>query len=271
MLVLDEVINKYFSNGNIRHAYLLETKDYNKVLIIAKKILKDYNCHEKNIDYLIDNGLYPDLKIIDPDGQWIKKEQILNLQSDFKIKSVYDNKRVYIIKNAENLNKSAANTMLKFLEEPEENIIALLVTGSKNKVLETIVSRCQYIMLDTNKEVDESYEPISMEIFNLLEIQKQGSTLEIMKKLDDIGDKNNIRSILNGVILIYEQLLLKKIGIEIHKIRDEHAFDKTLKNTKIEDIQQRIKALIFVESALEYNVNLKLLMDKLVILMFGVD
>ena len=68
----------------------------------------------------------------------IQKEQVTNLKNEFKIKSAFNNKRIYIIKNAENLNKSSANTMLKFLEEPEDNIIALLITNNKTKVLETI-------------------------------------------------------------------------------------------------------------------------------------
>jgi len=150
--MLEEVLNKYFNKKNLKHAYLLETSDFNKVLTVAKKILLDSNEATYNLENLIDNDIYSDLKIITPEGQWIKKEQIIMLKDEFKVKSSYNNKRIYIIKNAEHLNKSSANTMLKFLEEPEENIVALLVTTNKTKVLQTIASRCQYIILDSNKD-----------------------------------------------------------------------------------------------------------------------
>ena len=63
------------------------------------------------------------------------------------MKSVSSEKKVYIINGVENLNIAASNSILKFLEEPEENIIAILVCDNINNVLETIISRCQVINL----------------------------------------------------------------------------------------------------------------------------
>lgn len=269
MVVLDEIINRYFSQERLAHAYLLETRDFDKVLTIIKKIVAASTTQE-NADYLIDNGMYSDLKIIEPDGQWIKKEQVAMLKSDFKVKSIYGNKRIYVIKNAENLNKSSANTMLKFLEEPEENIIALLVTTNKNKVIDTLVSRCQYILLDSNREQVYSSNEEALKIFSILESKRQNASLEVFKIFDEYEDRNQIRAMLNDLILLYEQALLKKLDIS-SDITYNEVFDKLINNHKIEDIKKRINGLILIVDALEYNVNLKLMMDKLVISMFGVD
>ena len=46
------------------------------------------------------------------------------------------------------MNDYASNSLLKFLEEPEKNIYAFLISSNVMKVLETIKSRCQLIMLD---------------------------------------------------------------------------------------------------------------------------
>ena len=58
------------------------------------------------------------MEIIKTEAQSIKKEEILQLKEKFKTKSVYNSKRIYIIEEAEKLNSSSANTLLKFLEEP---------------------------------------------------------------------------------------------------------------------------------------------------------
>ncbi len=46
------------------------------------------------------------------------------------------------------MNLSAANSILKFLEEPEEGIIAILITNNRYELLDTIRSRCQIITLN---------------------------------------------------------------------------------------------------------------------------
>lgn len=271
MRAIEDVINKHFNLLNIGHAYLLKTNDYLKVIDIAKSILLKSNPNEPNIEKLIDEGIYPDLVVIEPDGQWIKKEQILSLKDKFKTKSSYDGKQIYIIKNAENLNKSSGNTLLKFLEEPEENIIALLITENKTKVLETLVSRCQYIVLDSNVENIEKNETQIIDIINIIEDKKQKAAFDILNYLEQFTDKNEIKDFLMNVINIYDKILLRMLNIDIKTFEYEELFDKISKNNTIEDIKRRINGLIFIIDSLEYNINIKLLVDKLMISMFGVD
>ena len=141
-----ELINNIVEFNKISHAYLIEVdnydSDYNCVIDFVKLIINDKDC-----DSLIDSGNYPDLKIIEPDGNVIKKAQLLNLQEQFKNKSFLNNKMIYIIKEADKLNESSGNTILKFLEEPEEDIVAILLTTNRYKIIETILSRCQIISL----------------------------------------------------------------------------------------------------------------------------
>ena len=93
------------------------TQNNSLIFFIIKMIIND-----ESANCLIDNGNYPDLKIIEPDGNVIKKVQLLSLQEQFKNKSFLNNKMIYVIKEAEKLNDSSGNTILKFLEEPEEDI-----------------------------------------------------------------------------------------------------------------------------------------------------
>ena len=100
---------------------------------------------------MINDKCYPEIKIINPDGLWIKKEQLDEIQKEFSTKAVFGTKKIYIINEADKMNSSAANSILKFLEEPVPNIIAILVTNNIYQLLDTIISRCQVISLRKNK------------------------------------------------------------------------------------------------------------------------
>lgn len=256
---------------NLSHAYLLKTNDFSKVISMVKQTFKENGKTIENIDYLIDNDLYQDLKIIKPEGQWIKKEQIADLKEEYKTKSNYNGLRIYVIKNAENLNKSAANTMLKFLEEPEPNIIALLVTENITKVLETIVSRCQYIVLDSNSEVDEIIDTNVLNLFELLELNGCKATFELFDIINKYEDRNEIRKLFIDLLMLYEKFLFYKLNINTTNDQFQNLFDNFDKNNKIEDIKKKIVSLMLAVDSLEYNVNIKLLVDKLLLSMFGVD
>ena len=131
---------------------------------ICKILILNGNNENSNISTLIDNDNYPNIKIVKPDGLWIKKEQILEVQSDFKKESFDNNRKIYIIEDATRLNKSSGNTLLKFLEEPEENITAILLTKNKYAVIPTIMSRCININLIKKEYINISLKRIFIEI-----------------------------------------------------------------------------------------------------------
>ena len=54
-------------------------------------------------------------------------------------------RKIYIVSSADRMNVAAANTLLKFLEEPEGDVTAILLTDSYQSILPTIQSRCQRI------------------------------------------------------------------------------------------------------------------------------
>ena len=91
------------------------------------------------------SGNFPDLLIIEPDGQNIKIEQIRELNRSLNYRPVAGNYRVTIIKQAEAMNEESANSFLKTLEEPPLGNILILETVEPRDLLSTIVSRCQKI------------------------------------------------------------------------------------------------------------------------------
>lgn len=157
-------IDNVIKSKKVSHAYLIEVnnydEDYNYVLSFIKMILcdLDYSSLENSNNPIIkqvDNGDYPDIYIVSSDTSVINKSLITDLQKDFSNKSLLNNKKIYIIKETEKLNASSANTILKFLEEPADDIIAFLLTDNRYHVIDTILSRCQVLSLIDNDSLLE--------------------------------------------------------------------------------------------------------------------
>ena len=275
ILEFSNILDKYIKKDKINHAYLIETNFDNRIEIakeLVKKILsfeENNNIEQLNINY--------DLQILKTDLQTIKKEEILKIKENFKTKSIYNSKRIYIIEEAEKLNSSSANTLLKFLEEPEENIIAILITSNRNIVINTIVSRCQIIRYYVKEKLNFGFNFEDVEkLFNIIMCieEKKEQSIAYINDFDikDLSDRQNFAELLNNMLYVYNDVLHKKIGLPIQYFEDNEDFINKIadKNTII-TIKVKTNAISECIERIKYNANMKLLLDKLIILMTGVD
>lgn len=257
------IIDKIVSSGRISHAYIIQVKNYDEDFLLVKTFVKEILCKDKktfndisscnscNICSLIDSDNYPDLFIIEPDGKEIKKSQLLGLQKEFQNKSLLENKRVYILKEADKLNETAANTILKFLEEPSNDIIAILVTTNRYRMMETILSRCQVLSIDS-KDSEIIYDN---EIADLINFMCDGDSLFI--NYNDII--NNILS--DKVIAVARLKIIEELFVQYLTDKSLSSFDKYFLKLPDDII---VKYTLIIEEylkKLEYNVNYKLWLD----------
>jgi DNA polymerase-3 subunit delta' len=86
----------------------------------------------------------------------ILTEQVLMLQQKAALAPRDGGKKVFIISQAERLHPTAANKLLKLLEEPPAHVVFVLVTSRPESVLPTIRSRCQSLVFARPKlaEID---------------------------------------------------------------------------------------------------------------------
>lgn len=236
------VENSIIKNKKMSHAYLIETKGFSDYNLVVKELIKiiltlDKNSEEKeNICNLVDNNNYPDLKYIYPDGAYIKKEQLLQLESQYMKKSLLNNKLIYVIDGAEKLNQSSANTILKFLEEPPEDIVAILLTENKYTVLETIVSRCQCLSL-----INSSKEEFSDEVKEF------------------VNDIFSPKKILVNYDYYMENLFIDRmVALENLKSIEECLFSKLKYDDDRKKIIDQIELIETEKERLSYNINMKL-------------
>lgn len=306
-----KILKNSIINNKVSHAYIIESNGYSKSFDLARSFAKyllcpnSYTNKEKCLNCnqctSIDNNDYIELKIIEADGQWIKKSQLDELQIDFSKKSVLGNKKIYIIKDADKLNASSANSLLKFLEEPEEGIIAILLADNIYQMIGTIVSRCQVISLKPNKTLEGKSTPekIADILFNseseitefinneenityinkVIEFSKyyedhKLNTLIYINKLwnDYFKDRNlNILGF-SIMLLLYRDILNQKLGKDI-EVFNEYTEDVKYicEKNDMECIIDKINVIMKLKELIKFNINQNALMDKLIIELKGCE
>src|SRR5699024_12863274 len=90
---------------------------------------------------------HPDVYVLEQEGKYSKKNKNIEIGKEFKITANELKKKLYIIDNAELMTTQSANRILKYLEEPDQDTTAILLTDKGYGLLNTIKSRCQIIDL----------------------------------------------------------------------------------------------------------------------------
>lgn len=283
--ILNKILNNINNKGNNVQAYILSGNDkenlincailFSKVLICPHKYKK--GCSECNICNRIDKENYAELKIINPVNKIIKKEAILELKNEFKTKSIEGKNEVYIINDAETLNCAASNTILKFLEEPDSNIVAIFTTTNLDSVIKTIVSRCQVIKInnfqkksgiDFIKNLTNFDEETIYKVIDFVKIIEKSSEDAIIDAknlfLNYFNTKELLINAFNVILLYYKDMLNYKIK---NKCIYYEANDiKSLANVQNDNlISKKISFILENIAKLEYNVNILLFIDNFII------
>jgi DNA polymerase-3 subunit delta' len=150
--LIDFLTNAY-KKQRLAHAYIFEGDNgvgknelahYFAALLYSKDNV-DLN---SNTTRLIFNDEHLNVFVIYPDGKNIKKDQIKALQEEFSKTSQLEGPRIYIINDADKMNLSSQNSLLKFIEEPPLNVYGVLLTTNAKALLPTILSRCQMFKLN---------------------------------------------------------------------------------------------------------------------------
>ena len=255
---LDFII-KQNENNKLSHAFLIETNNIESCLCDIKEIIKIINCpHEYNEDCnndcnictLIDNDNLPSLITIKPDGMSIKRNQMDELFDRFNTKPIYSKYNSYIIINAELMNQTSSNMLLKFLEEPNDFLIGFYITTDLNQILPTIKSRCEIITVNY-----ESKSLLNEDIVTLAN-----------EYLDSIINSDDY--MVNKDLILSKELERKDIQelflclFDIYKTKLEKCLQNNQDNSKVLCVIKLIEKEL---KLLQYNVNLELILDDFLI------
>jgi len=150
-----ERLQRAIRNDRVAHSYFFWGSEGIGKKWVALQFAKALNClaDGKREDACnlclscrkIDHRLHPDVLLIEPENQTIKKEQVLQMQKDLSYRPYEGRRRVCILTAVDRMAPNMSNTLLKTLEEPPLHTVLIILANHPGLVLPTILSRCQAI------------------------------------------------------------------------------------------------------------------------------
>jgi DNA polymerase-3 subunit delta' len=117
-------------------------------------VCKENGCGTCNECITAKSGAHPDIEILKSEGLSIKIDEIRELLTRTAWAPSMGGWRVVVMEDADRLTESAANALLKAIEEPGLRTVWLLCAPTLHDILPTIRSRCRHIQLHTPSNSD---------------------------------------------------------------------------------------------------------------------
>ena len=253
-MVGQEAITKTLRNqimsGRVGHAYLLNGTRGTGKTTTAKILARAVNClnpqdgepcNECEICKAAINGSLTDIVEMDAASN-NSVEDIRSIREEVNFLPTKAKYRVYIIDEVHMLSTGAFNALLKTLEEPPEHVKFILATTEPQKLLATILSRCQRFDFKriSNDNIikrlrfvcEKSNIEITDGALNIIAVLSEGAMRDALSILE--------RCIQDGENKIDEDKIKDLVGIPkttyVHNIMDslfKYDVDNTLKNIDI--------------------------------------
>lgn len=218
--VLD-FLHKQSVQNKISHAYLLvgdtDTKEVG-YHIAQSLFCKEGGCGICITCQRIKNHEHGDFVFVSGKNKLIKKEDIMEIKSRFLQTSLEDvDYKVYMIEDVDNASVVAMNAFLKFLEDPESDIVAILTTSNLNRVLETIKSRCVILHLEPTQSIvlEEKLLESGLDSRNAKVISKMASNMEEALKIDGNPMFHTVMDTFNELQMYYKDKRYIEAGIHL--------------------------------------------------------
>lgn len=153
-------LKRTIDNEKITHSYLFEGPEgigKKKIAIeFAKEILCTSSdirpCCECSSCIKIETNNHPDFNLIEADKGIIRKSQIDEIVQGAWTAPFESSKKIYVINDSHLMNVESMNGLLKTLEEPPEFMVMILISHDSEKLLPTIISRCQRMTFNPIRE-----------------------------------------------------------------------------------------------------------------------
>lgn len=299
-----EILRGHMKSARLARGYLFLGPSGVGKAFTAKTLAKALNCKEDNLDSCdkcpsclkIESNQHPDVHIIDSQDSEIKIEDIRQLQSEIALRPYEARVKVFIIKNAHNLNQASGNAFLKTLEESPGNSVIILISEKPSLLLKTIVSRCQTIKFypaprQQLENVLFTNYSTGKELAHFLSFFCEGrlgqalslKEVDILKQKNLIIDefalhrrsgidvllgkkRNEVRDSLNILASWFRDMYILKIGLNSDELINLDRKPDLLKSIERYSFAELDDILTFISQAiyyLEHNINVKLLQANL--------
>ncbi len=303
-------LHNALASNHLSHCYLFVgpkgTYKKETAILLAQSLICHHSdpfaCEQCSDCRRLKEGNYVDFICLDGNEKSIKIEAVENLQKQFEKTALEAGGcKIFVIDGCENLTAKAANSLLKFIEEPASDMTGIFITSQPERVLPTIISRCQTLNfkpltkeafyqeglnqglneLDSHfiSQLVNSAEEIkqaavskaynqAMEIFfefsNLFFTKRNEAILYLQNRFSKLNksDKNNVRDTMKYFVDI--ALIFVSDYLNDYTIDDEtHSNLMQIVRKKGFDYEKYLQTMIETKDALNKNANGLLLIDQM--------
>ena len=202
---IKHILTSYLRNNIVPYSMIFSFFCSSNLLGFAVGFSKALNCLNNTNDFCdrcrhcieASHDSFLDLKVLQPDGRFYKKEQVIFLIEDNFKRPLKGNRKIYILTDAHRMNPNSANAFLKVLEEPALSNVFILLTDNLSGLLPTIKSRCQIL----------KFSPLSRT--EIKEYLMQQGDDEKTAKLKSYLSQSNMESVLTAD---FDEFMKKRAG-----------------------------------------------------------
>ena len=250
-------IKNAVQEGKVGHAYLFCGPRGTGKTSMARLLARAVNCEDKehapcgkceNCLAAIE-GTHPDIIEINAANE-THVEDVRDLIERARLSPMMGQHKVYIVDEVHQLSSSAASALLKTLEEPPEHVIFILATTDPQKLLPTIISRCQ--RFDFSKIKNEDIKNHLLDVANKEGVTLEEEAAEKLAILADGGMRDSL-SMLEQAIAYTSGNITNDAINEIYGLASVSEKIKFLKALHEKDIQYVLEHIeMFAEKGIDF-------------------
>lgn len=299
-LVGQEHLKKFLSheirNNTLSHGYIIESPKYMGKSFIALNIAME-----------ITSPSYTTVVLPTEDRKLLSVDDIRDMKETAYSSASGGAKKVYIVPNSDNMTPQAQNAFLKLLEEPPQDCVFLLLAEDRYNLLSTIRSRCILLRLERYKDseihaylkiqgidptpeiiklcdgtltkytsaiLDKNYEKVEELAYRILLHIKElhnARIFAITKHIKALTDYTN--DILDMFLIWYKDLYVYKQTGLTENIDNQTRLADVIKQSELytmDELAEIINQVNLSKLKLEYNGNLEMTIETLLLYMKGV-
>ena len=170
-------------------------------------------------------------------------------------------KKIYILKNGQNMNEQAQNAILKILEEPPTYVFFVIVTTSKSTMLETVLSRVQVFSLLSEEEKITDKE-LSI-VKNMVSAIMNVNEIDLMEQTAVLQKNNQLAKTILGLLTeVFRDALVIKSGF-VRDFRFKEETEKLSNSLTSKALMQLVSVCDELIKSIDRNCNNNLLLVRI--------
>jgi DNA polymerase-3 subunit delta' len=220
-----EFLKRAIRKDTLAHSYLFWGNEGIGKKWVALQFAKSLNCLRGATEQgdacdqcmackKIEDGLHPDVLVLEPENQTLKVDQVRQMQRDLAYRPYEGRHRVCILAASDRMAPNMSNVLLKTLEEPPLHTVIILLANNTRLLLPTILSRCQPIhfnplpiplvsqWLIKQKGLDEK----EAQLLASLSEGSPGKAVEIQEEISQISREELLKEWLGLKTLSFEKM-----------------------------------------------------------------